>query len=292
MVKNYCEKCNRTTNHEVLFEKKIGSKREEDFQWDEKYQVITCRGCDNIQFRKEYCDESMGYYDPEYESSGYFSDIKCFPQYLENHKILSNNYYLPIKIKTIYIETLQAFKANSLILAGAGFRAVIEAICLEENIKGRNLEIKINNLLKEKLITAKECNRLHSVRFIGNDSIHEMLVPERKKLYAVLNVVENLLNNLYLIDHDSSSILETVINSYNEFEELIWFIANGLNNGVEKTIKELLGKHIRRIESAQLLAFFDNLIVRIENNEIIWLEIDSKDTTDKRVDLQKFKIKK
>lgn len=146
--------------------------------------------------------------DPITYEEEYTEEVLLYPTPLKNHIPLTDGYNLPPKIKAIYHETLETFKAGSYILAGVGFRAVIEAICIDKGIKGRDLQQKINNLLKEKLITEKECKRLHSIRFLGNDSVHEMLKPEKRTLYLVLEIIEPLLKNIYLIDLNIGDRLE------------------------------------------------------------------------------------
>ncbi len=275
MTKNYCERCKQETNHNVIFSKSIGSKPDDDFHWGSTYEVIECCGCELIKFRETYADESMVHYDYDGNEREEYDEQKTFPPYIEKHEIISNLYSIPYKIRTIYLETIQAFKANSLILTGVGFRAIIEAICIEENILGNNLQEKTNNLLAQKLITQKEANRLHSIRFLGNDSIHEMLVPDIQLLRIVLTIIEHLLENLYTIDSEANSLLETVINKYGEFEEIIWYRANSFNNGEEKSIKEILGKHLRRIDHNDTNPFIERLIARITQHEIEWLSISS-----------------
>jgi transcriptional regulator CtsR len=271
----------------------VSSISDEDFHWREEFEIIECAGCENTQFRYTYGDETMARYDDNGEDVEYYDEIKCYPLSLNGHENLKNLYGLPLKIKTIYNETLEAFKVKSYILTGVGFRAIIEAICIDKNIAGKNLQQKINNLLKEKLITEKESKRLHSIRFLGNDSVHEMLSPEPKKLFIVLGIVEHLLNNLYLIDLNIDDYLDTMITEYNDFEELIWYFSNKLKDKEEFIIKGLLGKHIRRIESDHLIQFIQKLISKIEDSSLDWLTIEIKETNKaKLLDSQKFKITK
>lgn len=271
----------------------MSSSSDDDFHWTEEFEIIECAGCENTQFRYTYGDESMANYNSDGEELDYYYDITCFPLSLKNHKPLKKLYGLPPKIKTMYNETLEAFKVKSYILAGVGFRTIIEAICLENKIVGKNLQQKINNLLKQKLITEKESKRLHSIRFLGNDSVHEMLSPDPKKLFIVLDIVEHLLTNLYLIDLNIDDYLETVITEYDEFEELIWYFSDKLKDDDEFTIKDLLGKHIRRFEHENLARFTRKLISRIEDSSIDWLQIETREVNEiKLIESQKFKVKK
>ncbi len=296
MEKTYCPICKQRTNHKSIHKKEIGNNANDDFYWSASYEIVECAGCENIQFRKAYHDENMEDYHttPDGgEAVRSYEEIVCYPFSLENHNELSYLYGLPAKIRAIYQETLEAFKVKSYILTGAGFRAVIEAVCIDKNIKGKDLQQKINNLLKEKLITEKESKRLHSIRFLGNDSIHEMLKPEPRKLYIVLEIIEHLLNNIYLIDQNAEGYLETVINDYEEFEQLIWAKCNQLNNGDEFIVKVALGKNIRRFEHDNLTQFIQTLISKTQSSMIEWLSVDEiAPITPKLFSTQKFKVKK
>jgi len=274
MGKAYCPKCRQNTNHKSLFKKDTGSVGPQvDFHWSEIFEIIECAGCENIQFKKTYNDESMEAYSSDGEGVISYDEIICYPFSLKNHNKLHYLWGLPVKIRAIYEETLEAFKAKSYILTGAGFRAIIEAVCIDKGING-DLKQMIDNLLNKKFITEKERNRLHSIRFIGNDSIHEGVKPDEKTLFIVLEIVEHLLNNLYLIDSNAEDHLETIINDYNKFEELVRMKCNHLNNKEKITIKTVLGKAARRLDNKKMIKFIQKLIARIKKSEVKWLTVN------------------
>lgn len=270
VIWNYCSSCGRSTKNTILFNR---GKKEVDEKYDFEYGlnvflVLECNGCETISFRKEYHNFL------EFDNEGKQEiEVKLYPSVLQNHKPI-NSYYLPAKIKDVYNHTILALKGESKLLAGVGFRAIIEAICIEENIKGRNLEQKINNLTKNRFITEKESERLHSIRFLGNDSIHKMEIPEQKKLLIVLNIIEHLLKNIYLIDRDAKGVLDTIIKTYPDFEELVKDCARKIKIGEKKTLSEILGKHSRRIP-VDISIFEKGLLNRIAKNEVEFLATDN-----------------
>lgn len=242
----YCTSCQSETKHTICATKTINGAFDE---YMEMYQIVECKGCENLSFRIETHDYLMVTEEDETPIT-----VLSYPEYLKGHTYLKGYHLLPEKIKDIYLQTILAFRGRSYLLTGAGFRAVIEAICIEEKIKGHNLEQKINNLTKNRLITDKEAERLHSIRFLGNDSIHEMEIPKEHKLFIVLDIIENLLKNLYIIDRQAKSVLDTIIKDYSDFETLLWKCAEKQNQDEEKTLKEIFGKHIRRLNIDFVLA--------------------------------------
>ncbi|MBF0694888.1 MAG: DUF4145 domain-containing protein [Flavobacterium sp.] len=272
-MKDYCPLCSLPTNHTVLFTQKKGSHHDDDFHWNHDYQVIQCNGCDNLQFRSVYSDESM-FSGPD-EDEGYYDEKKYYPLSINGHNTLNNYYYIPDKIRIVYLETLEAIKANCYLLSGVGLRAVIEAIAINQNIAGRTLEQKINNLLKNKFITEKDAHRLHSIRFLGNDSVHEMEVPKESKIRIALDIVEHLLNNLYLIDIVANQHLDTIITQFEDFKNMFLRKFFKEASGTEKSVKEIFGKDYRRIELNYLPNFSQQMIDEINNGTINALTIGS-----------------
>jgi len=211
-------------------------------------------------------------YPDEHDNWTHDITVNVYPSSLKHHRPISEQYLLPPEIRTVYSESIEALKADCKLLAGVGFRAVIEAICIDKNIAGRNLEIKITKLLTNKLITDKEAERLHAVRFLGNDSVHEMAVPKEKALYVVLEIVEHLLNNIYIIDHHAKPVLDMYITDFDDFQELLVKKLKIFNTGDEFPLAKFLEKDVRRL-NGQAESFEASLIAKIQAGEFNKLTI-------------------
>jgi hypothetical protein len=273
--KSYCLRCDFNTNHNILDKHGIRSDNE-DYDYAIDYLIVQCLGCEKISFREEFVDIESAYPD---ENGEWIPDItvSLYPKKLRVKRKLENTHILPKRIKVVYEESIKSYNAECFILTGVAFRAIIEAICLEKEIPGRNLEKKINALVRNKLITEKESKRLHSIRFIGNDSVHEMKSPKEESLKIVLNIIEHLLNNLYLIDYNSQNHLETVIDQFGEFTELLNNTLHKFEKGNEIPLAKILGKKVRRL-NGKISDFETELIAKIGTNEYELLEVGKIDT--------------
>lgn len=271
-VKHYCEQCQGETNHRILA-KETANFDDPDLRIQREYYMLKCMGCEEISFRKETQDFELLYPNRhnEWEPD---TRVEIFPFPLRNHKPLYD-YLLPDQIGIIYRETLGALKANCNLLAGVGFRAIVEAICLDKRIKGKSLEVKINNLSKNRLITESEAERLHAVRFMGNDSVHEMKVPKESALFAVLKIVEHLLDNLYIIDHNTKPVLDTIITNFDDFKKLLVKKLKNFEKGDEFPLAKFLGKDVRRL-NRQEAKFELELIDAIDKGDFTRLTLGSK----------------
>lgn len=261
VLTNFCSKCHGETNHRVLFKKHVDNDPNV-YDIRSTFKVVECMGCERVSYRTDTHDIENAYPD-QYGDWTVDTTTDIYPNPLKGHKPLSRIHVFPSQIKTVYEESVNAFRSYCYLLAGVGFRAVIEAVCIDKEVKGRDLESKINNLAKNRLITDKEADRLHSIRFIGNDSVHEMSVPKESALYIVLNIIEHLLSNLYLIDHYAKGQIDTITSSFDEFMELLEKHMAEFKVGDAFPLAKLFGKDTRRL-SGRLSEFEAKLMDEIK----------------------------
>lgn len=197
-----CTKCLGKTTHKVMVSVDVrGEETDGDFSsyWCDDYQIVECGGCKTKSFRN-VSSNSEDYYpisDTEYE----YDELELlYPSRLEGRKTLeSEGHYLPVKVRGIYKETLGALNNNAPILAGIGLRALIETICKEKNAAGNNLYKKIDDLVVKQILTPVGSSVLHKIRTLGNDAAHEVKPHSEKELGLAMDVVEHVLNDIYII---------------------------------------------------------------------------------------------
>ena len=282
--KYFCRNCKGNRNHKLIHEKKLRGDDADGFiQWIEYYRLIECLGCETISFVKTYGDSEMSYIDDE-GNMEYYDETIIFPHILKNGKELENSYYLPPIIKNIYRETLTSFKGEAYILTAGGFRAIIEATCIHLKIKKDNLSARIDSLQDKGLLTKNESKRLHSIRFLGNDALHEMKTPKKEHLLILLDIVNHLLENLFIQDKKIGDKIEIIIDEYKDFLKLITNkITEELLNQ-ELSINEILGNSKRLVKSKDFFnKFIKEMNKEIEDGELDFLSI---------VDEDKYKIEK
>jgi len=78
-------------------------------------------------------------------------------------------------------------------------RALIETICKEKNAEGGNLFKKIDDLVIKQILTPTGCTILHKIRTLGNDAAHEVKPHSDKQLGLAMDVVEHILNDIYIL---------------------------------------------------------------------------------------------
>ncbi|WP_314057963.1 DUF4145 domain-containing protein [Empedobacter brevis] len=221
-MKSYCNICNRQTNQNILFKKEVEYSDEDHLWWEENiYQIIQCAGCDEITYRTLYTNAQMSQY-ADYENPYTQTLYPIRGPYSIPIKNFKN---LPLRIKDIYRETIDAFNNNQIILCSAGLRALVEAICLEKGIKGinkvdkngksklcTNLECKIDALHQNNLLIKENADSLHELRFLGNEALHELEKPSTEEITLAVEILELTLENIFELQHKALSLKEKKIN--------------------------------------------------------------------------------
>lgn len=212
IIQSSCWDCRNETNHRVLFSynqkidnlddnKKVISTDFED------YSVISCQGCNNVSFfLVKKTRDKKGKIEIETETFPYdfgFLDGDEENDLLSGEEITA----LPLMVRNVYEEIAQIILFKAPILTGIGLRTLLEAICIHQGIKGKNLMEKINNLYKEGFIAAKDLPILHNLREIGNVTVHQIKKPTEKTLHYSLEILKHTLRSLYVIPRFHSKII-------------------------------------------------------------------------------------
>jgi hypothetical protein len=211
-----CEQCGRETSHSVRCGMEShDSSPDGDIHGTDKYLVVQCMGCKTLSF----CQESWNSEDFDVGSGEFIISRSLYPQRIIGRPLLDDRWFLPQQIREVYEQTRAAIIQNLPILAGIGVRAIIETVCKEQNATGRNLAERIDALATLQLIARREALVLHSLRFMGNAAAHETKAHSTAELNASLNIVEHLLNTVYLLERQQRR-LQKELSCSRETDEL------------------------------------------------------------------------
>lgn len=266
----FCPMCRQTTHHYVLHSVKRVSDENDVCWWRQTFSIVKCCGCDYIGFHLEEMDESQIEYDED-GNEKLVSFVCLFPHPQNEIKPIST-WVIPSEINAVYKEALNCYNHNNYRLAGAGMRAIVEAICKDKGINGKTLEIKINKLTSKGIITKNDRDRLHAIRFIGNDSIHILKNYQSAELRVAIDIIHGILNNLYVIEEKFLGLKVRPVTSIDEFLTVLKENLKQRQSGEIDTLRNFL-KHDRRIIGADLTAYEQELVSRIQNGSFTELSL-------------------
>ncbi len=204
-----CHECGKKTEHIVLSQVSNEDGDENVTAWTDFY-FTQCNGCKSVTLLKEF--RFSEFWEPNAYTGEMELDVETtlYPNRLQGRKEMSDLFLVPHGIGIIYSETLNALINSQNILAGIGIRAIVEGVCKDKASTGRNLKDKIDDLANKGFITNDSATILHSLRFMGNSSAHEIKSHGSKELNTAFDIINNLLQNVYVmpkkaIDISSSS---------------------------------------------------------------------------------------
>lgn len=191
----YCNSCKQETNHEHKGEHKAKFHDEHGFGEYLIYKLWICMGCEAGVLQRVYTNDAM---DPE-------CDYDYFPERSQNALAPKPYSKLEPALAAIYKEAITCYNAKALILCAAGLRALLEGICQDKKIKGRNLKDKVDGL-QIYLPNKNIIRNLHHFRFMGNDAVHELAAPKGTEVALAIGVIEDLLSFFYELDYKASQL--------------------------------------------------------------------------------------
>ena len=201
-----CNSCNHRTWHNIIFSQVFTTSAYDGFGGDDylgeidaKWDLLQCLGCGMVSVRMTI--------DNEY--------VEFYPKRTISHH--SGKYYvhLPDNLSHLYSEVVATYNQGSLILCSAGLRALLEGICINKGIyegldeKGKitkSLEGKINGLAS--LVPPNIVKNLHGLRFLGNQALHELDVPDKNGVRLAITVIEDIMNIIYDLDYRAQLLLK------------------------------------------------------------------------------------
>lgn len=208
-----CRECKRKTKHIILASADIsGSKSiswEYEIHWEVSNQIVQCQGCETVSFRRVSSDSEsppIQIGPNEYEEDEF---IELFPNPNAGRQAMSDSHILPDKVQRIYYETIKSLNNAQPILCGIGIRALIEAVAKDKQAAGGVLHEKINDLVSQGVLTKEGADILHKLRTLGNDAAHEVKPHSDRHLGLAMDVVEHLLQGVYILPHHAKTYFGT-----------------------------------------------------------------------------------
>ena len=159
-------------------------------------------GCDEIF----YAVESGCEFDWNAQTGEYLTTWKTYPSGEGARGMIDGHHHFPVKIGLVYQEVISAMNHQLPVLSGIGLRGMIEAICNDRAVPGGNLKEKIDALATSGLLAPAQAAILHSHRFLGNRSAHEVVAAKPKELVAALEIAETILKTIYVLPELSAEI--------------------------------------------------------------------------------------
>ena len=76
-------------------------------------------------------------------------------------------------------------------------------------IANKNLDGKISGLAENGFLTTHNAEILQELRFLGSEAVHNLYQPPLSELGLAIDIIELVIENLYMIDRKARSLKES-----------------------------------------------------------------------------------
>lgn len=202
-IRAFCNKCQGGTNHSLLYEHREKADEpdgDDDFvrSLEISWELLKCCGCDDIKLR-----HSFQYLDSSHPRECYYPPI-------EKRRIPYWSDKLPEELKELQQEVYSAINVDNRRLAAMGARTLIDmAICEKVGDPG-TFKDKLDAMEREKYLNYTQRGILETALDAGSAASHRGHNPTPNDIDKVMEIVENLLGQLFYLPKLEEELKQTV----------------------------------------------------------------------------------
>jgi hypothetical protein len=189
----HCNNCRNETDHIVLMAVQDNDKNI-DGDWS---YLCQCLGCHEVVLHQTRLFRS--------ESEVYH---RQFPPPVSRDQPTWVN-KLPRKIRHVLIEMYGSLDTNARSLPMMGARTLLDLLILEKVGDVGTFQQKLDKLAADGFIATKQVDVLTAALDAGSAAIHRGHIPSESNVNAVMDIIENLLNAVYVLPHVAKSVKRT-----------------------------------------------------------------------------------
>jgi hypothetical protein len=192
----HCNRCGNTTKHDVLETRKVDENVGEGdtyYAWRHTYDVLECRGCGTLCLRDTYDDLDER------------QEIRLFPPPIAR-PLPSWRSQVPAELGELIEEIYGALQIGAARLALMGTRALVDMVAVREAGDVGTFTAKIAALEQKGFISKRSSEVLAVALEAGSAASHRGYKPEADVLNAVMDIVENVIENIYHLPQTASVV--------------------------------------------------------------------------------------
>lgn len=220
----YCNRCAQVTWHDIIatttqtFTPETHPDMGIDFACA-THETLACAGCEQGSFRTTWVT-SEDYVDPE--TGTLEGSTTVYPPRTQDMREPRPYRNLPKTLSDLYHDVVRAHNENMPLLCAAGLRALVEGLCKDQRVSSGQVKVKtkkgptlktlkdlrgrIEGLAQKGLLTPRDAKVMHSLRFMGNEAVHELQAPPIGQIRTAIDVIEHMFDGVYELDEKAADL--------------------------------------------------------------------------------------
>ncbi|MEE4211301.1 MAG: DUF4145 domain-containing protein [Parvularcula sp.] len=218
LTKAHCNICGGVRSHFIVFEHKEDWREEitddprDDITGTDRYELLKCAGCGHVVFRHSATHSQ------NYDDDGKLKEVITYSPPKQVRKKLSLlstvaggiQFVMKDVMSDLLDEIYIALHSECPRIAAMGIRALIEHVIIDKVGDQGRFTDNLAEFEKKGFISSSEKAILDTALEVGHASIHRDHKPELDVLNSCLDIVEALINRLYLWPLQAESIKRTI----------------------------------------------------------------------------------
>lgn len=198
MTYAYCNDCGGMRRHRML--KKVSKSWQDESGgiWGKnEYSLLECGGCEDIRLvhHSWFSEETDADGNPILNEAYYPPSIyRKQPIWFG---LLDRHWHITKLLHEVY----SALQNNAPSLASMGLRAIIEAIMIDKVSDAGTFSENLKRFHSQGFISDVQHKALLAALELGHASIHRGHIPDSFQLETALDIMENLVQLLYVLEH-------------------------------------------------------------------------------------------
>jgi Domain of unknown function (DUF4145) len=189
----HCNDCRQRTNHRLLKTSIDSGETGSGDWWSCTFDMLECDGCNDVVLRRTsvFNDEEP--------------NVRFFPPPVSRHPP-DWQYDLPQKIRAILDEVYRSLDADAHSLPMMGARTLVDMLIVEKVGDVGTFKQKLDKLVAGGLIGTIQVGVLDAALDAGGAAGHRGHIPSTSEVNAVMDIVENLLQAVYVLPDMAKSL--------------------------------------------------------------------------------------
>lgn len=227
LTKAHCNRCSGTCSHFILFDHKedwredVSGDPRDDIVGSDLYELLKCAGCGHVVFRHTAAHSQ------DYDDNGNLKDTVTYSPPKQNRRkpslfsIVAGDIQCVWKgvITDLLDEIYISLHSECPRLASMGMRALLEHIVIDKIGDEGSFRKNVDKFQNAGFISSSERTLIDTTLEVGHASIHRNHKPEMDVLISCLDILEALINRIYLWPLQADAIKKTIPNRQSSSRE-------------------------------------------------------------------------
>jgi hypothetical protein len=181
---------------------------DEEIQWSDKYEILECRGCEELSVRHQHFFDDYQFDDDSGLPTGRIPGVvtNYYPPALSREMPRWFSKLEDKILRDVLVEVYGNLQAGYSTTAAAGARILIDRTMSLTVGDGGGFKERLRAMVERGVIGQDEQNLMETMTEAGSAATHRGYQPDIDQLNTILDTIENLLHRTFVLKKEAESV--------------------------------------------------------------------------------------